>query len=113
MESIIDSFNLHFFNFQYIIRPNLIKGDVIMELLAMLLKKSQEQLKNDLYDHLKYLEMDPLYEDGFIYAKGKIPVLLVAHMDTVFPIKPKKIYYNKAQDIIFNPEPTLPSIHSI
>lgn len=76
-----------------------------MELLAMLLKKSQEQLKNDLYDHLKYLEMDPLYEDGFIYAKGKIPVLLVAHMDTVFPIKPKKIYYNKAQDIIFNPEP--------
>ena len=45
--------------------------------------------------------MHPTCEDGFIYAKGDIPVLLVAHMDTVFPEPPKELVYKEKQDKLY------------
>ena len=72
-----------------------------MEELVHLLKLTQKELKIELYNDLKFLKMNPLYGDGFLYAKGKLPVLLVAHMDTVFDV-PENIYSNKKEDIIYN-----------
>lgn len=48
-------------------------------------KMSQEKLKNTLEETLKrkYGNHNIISGDGFLYARGEIPVLLTAHMDTV------------------------------
>ncbi len=74
-----------------------------MEELVYLLKKTQEELKKELYNYLSKKGMNPLSADGFLYAKGDIPVLLVAHMDTVSDYPPEKIYYEKKHDALYNP----------
>lgn len=74
-----------------------------MDELIYLLKLSQEELKKVLYEYLIIKKMNPIFEDGFVYAPGNIPVLLVAHMDTVFKEQPKQIIYNKFEDRIYNP----------
>lgn len=40
----------------------------------------------------------------YIYAKGDLPVALVAHMDTVFSTPPRDIFYDKKQEVIWSPE---------
>lgn len=72
-----------------------------MELLAYLLKLTQSELKEVLYNYLIQKNMNTFYEDGFLYAEGNIPVLVVAHMDTVFE-PPKNLRYNKNEDKIYN-----------
>ncbi len=48
-------------------------------------KKPQEELKNWLNGELKkyYKKNSIVNEDGFLLAKGTVPILLTAHMDTV------------------------------
>ena len=36
----------------------------------------------------------------YLYAVGELPVALVAHCDTVFPIPPTEIYYDKEKGCI-------------
>jgi len=48
-----------------------------------ILRMTQNQLIDYLPEVLKGLQYKPVVEKGFIYAKGELPVLLVAHMDTV------------------------------
>lgn len=48
-----------------------------------IIKLTQNNLKTALVKELKDNKYSPVVEDGFIYAKGDLPVLLVAHMDTV------------------------------
>ena len=73
-----------------------------MDELIYLLGLPKEELKMQLYYYLQSKQMNPLYEDGFIYSKGDIPVLLVAHMDTVFEETTKKIIYDQKDDKIYN-----------
>lgn len=44
---------------------------------------TQQEVKAFMKDYLTSQKYDVIDEDGFLYAKGDIPVLLVAHMDTV------------------------------
>lgn len=48
-----------------------------------IIRKPQKELKEYLYSILIGYGYKPVYNDGYIYAKGEIPVMLVAHMDTV------------------------------
>ena len=75
-----------------------------MKELVYLLKLSQKDLKEYLYNYLKDKNMNPLNEDGFLYVEGNIPVLLVAHMDTVDINPPKEIIYNEEVDLLYNPD---------
>ena len=72
--------------------------------LAYFLKLTQEELKINLYEYLRQKNMNPMFEDGFLYAEGDIPVLLVAHMDTVFDEPPKRLFYQRNEDKIYNPD---------
>ena len=74
-----------------------------MELLIELLKLSDSDLKKVLFKFLERKKMNPINEDGFLYAKGNIPVMLVAHMDTVFKNKPKNVFYDSNKDLLYNP----------
>lgn len=49
--------------------------------------KTQPELKNYLYSVLKSNGYNPVSEDGFLYAKGELPYLVTAHMDTVHKVQ--------------------------
>ena len=51
--------------------------------LEEILRMKQMTLKSHLEAKLEAAGYEPSSEDGFLYAKGTFPVLLVAHMDTV------------------------------
>lgn len=57
-----------------------------------IIKRDQTQLKvflsDWLYENYKYV----VDVDGFLYASGNIPVMLVAHMDTVHKETPKTVW---------------------
>lgn len=40
----------------------------------------------------------------YIYAKGDIPIALVAHMDTVFPTPATEVYYDRQKNVIWSPD---------
>lgn len=75
-----------------------------MEYLAHLLQLTESELKDTVYATLSNLGMNPVYENGFVYSKGNIPIMLVAHLDTVFLYPPKNLYYDRNKDIIFSSE---------
>ena len=68
------------------------KNTTILPDFITLCKKTQEELIEWLPKKLKKEGYDVIVEDGFIYAKGNIPVLLTAHMDTVHK-EPVKDFY--------------------
>ena len=67
-------------------------------------KMSQENLKGYLSNRLKETHSDVFVGDGFVYAQGKFPVLLVAHMDTVHKELPKTFEYNTVLGSLSSPE---------
>lgn len=70
-----------------------------------LLKMSQEELLDFCYIELikrGYKNKDIVYGD-YIYAKGNIPVLLIAHCDIVHKDIPTTIVYDKQQRILWSP----------
>lgn len=70
--------------------------------LESLLKLREHELKSFVYQKLARKNMNPLWGDGFVYAMGDIPIMLVAHMDTVFPNPPRKLRYSTRGDIIYS-----------
>ena len=48
-----------------------------------ILRMRQKELRHYLVGHLKESGYDAVKRKGFLYAKGDVPVLLVAHLDTV------------------------------
>jgi len=62
-------------------------------ILMKILKMTQNEVKVYAKKQLKLSGYSPILRDGFIYAEGDLPVLLVAHMDTVFKA-PKYVIQN-------------------
>lgn len=58
-------------------------------------KMSQKTLKAFLYGQLKLAGYNPIAGDGYLYAKGEIPILVTAHMDTVHDNLPTIIVEEK------------------
>ena len=53
-----------------------------------ILKMTQGELKEYLAQQLREYGYEPVCKNGFLYAEGTIPVLLVAHLDTVHTHRP-------------------------
>lgn len=66
-------------------------------------KMPQAHLKKYLAKELKKTHKEIKVDDGFVYAQGTFPVLLVAHMDTVHNQLPDKIVYMENNNIISSP----------
>lgn len=64
----------------------------------------QKVLKLALRDYLKHKKRSAVFQNGFLYSKGTIPVLLVAHLDTVHKSLPSVICRNEGDDIWMSPE---------
>lgn len=67
-------------------------------------RMSQSQVKTYLTKYLKSKYNEVTSSDGFIYANGTFPVLLVAHMDTVHKESVKQIVYSDGGDKISSPQ---------
>ena len=67
-------------------------------------RMSQKSLKNYVKQKLQVTHGKAIVEDGFVYAQGKFPVLLVAHMDTVHHSLPSVIVYDETENVISSPQ---------
>lgn len=75
-----------------------------MKLFNKICRMSQETLKEYVAQELCKTYDEVISDDGYVYAKGSFPVLLVAHLDTVHKKLPSVIYYDKATDALSAPE---------
>lgn len=69
-----------------------------------ILRKKQFELKKALMIELNALGYRTRTQKGFVYAKGSVPVMLVAHMDTVHKTPVKTICYSPDGKIAMSPE---------
>ena len=60
-------------------------------------KMSQKTLKKHMRNILEEKYDEVIYADGFVFAKGTVPILLVAHMDTVHKELPRIIELNNGK----------------
>lgn len=69
-----------------------------------ILKTTQKELKAFCASELKKYYKGVQNRKAFIYCKGELPVLLVAHLDTVHKQKPTAIYHDQEQDVMWSPQ---------
>lgn len=69
-----------------------------------ILRMTQKGLKDALVRELKQMQYKPISRDGFIYCPGTVPIMLVAHLDTVHKTPVKNICYSDNGNIIMSPE---------
>lgn len=70
-----------------------------------IIKQTQEELKSYVSNKLKgFGYKDIIKSKGFVYAKGEVPVLLVAHLDTVHTNQVRYICYSKDRNIVMSPQ---------
>ena len=68
------------------------------------LRLTQPELKAALREELSEMGFVPISRKGFLYAPGQVPVLLVAHLDTVHPEPPEIICYSKDGRHMMSPQ---------
>ena len=69
-----------------------------------IIRKPQHTLKKMLVSELTRMGYKTQTKKGFIYAKGSLPVLLVAHLDTVHKEPVKTVCYSADGSIAMSPE---------
>lgn len=67
-------------------------------------RMSQEELKSWVTSELQMKYKTVIVGDGFVFAQGTFPVMLVAHMDTVHKELVKEIIYSSNGNIISSPQ---------
>lgn len=81
-----------------------VKGGINMLTFEEIVRKSQQALKKVLLSELTHMGYRTKTKKGFLYGKGSLPVMLVAHMDTVHKVPVKTICYSKDRKTIMSPE---------
>lgn len=74
------------------------------KMFRQICQMSQEVLKDYLSNKLHETHSSVVIGDGFVYAQGKFPVLLVAHLDTVHKELPKTFEYEAISKSLSSPE---------
>ncbi|WP_326975273.1 hypothetical protein [Caproicibacter sp. BJN0012] len=69
-----------------------------------ILRLPQKELKAALAEELQEQSYEVKVKNGFLYAPGDLPVLLIAHLDTVHRYPVKHICYSKDGRIVMSPE---------
>lgn len=72
--------------------------------LKNIIRMDQATLKNYLKLHLQDLGYSTVNKKGFLYAEGNIPVLLVAHLDTVHHEKAEIICFSEDRRYVMSPQ---------
>ena len=82
-----------------------LKGDTNMKnKFERICKMTQKNLKKYVSTELKTTHPDVKKGDGWVFAKGTFPVLLVAHLDTVHHELPRNIVYDFEKGTVSSPQ---------
>ena len=73
-------------------------------MFAKICRMSQKDLKKFVTKKLKETHNKVIEGDGYVYAQGEFPVLLVAHLDTVHKELPRELIYDKKTDSLSSPQ---------
>lgn len=76
----------------------------MVENFVKLCKMSQKDLKKYAAKELGKTYDDVKNQDGFVFAKGTVPILLVAHLDTVHKELPENFVYDSETLTISSPQ---------
>lgn len=76
----------------------------MMNKFQTICRMTQADLKKYVAKELSITHNKVINADGFVYAQGTFPVLLVAHLDTVHKALPTKILYNNTNGSISSPQ---------
>ena len=76
------------------------------QLFTTIAKMKQSTLRRSMKNFLEkyYPKENVLMTEDYILCKGDSPIMVVAHMDTVFKSPPQKIYYDQRQRIMWSPD---------
>lgn len=80
------------------------KQNMDYKLFEKILRQTQPDLRRMLDRHLKDLGYHTVSKRGFLYAPGDVPVLLVAHLDTVHPQPVQVICYSEQKRVAMSPQ---------
>ena len=64
---------------------------------------TQKGLKKTLAALLRSKYKEVVETPDYLYAVGDIPIALCAHMDTVFPLPAKEVFYDRQKNVIWSP----------
>ena len=88
-----------------IMKPANMKGDKPMKKnFEMICRMSQAELKDHVVRELLKTHKDIYSGDGYVFAQGTFPVLLVAHLDTVHKNLPQVILYDAHKKTMSSPQ---------
>lgn len=82
----------------------ILQGELHTLEFEQVFRLSQGNLKEALVDELKALGYKPKSRKGFLYAPGEVPVMLIAHMDTVHHQLVEHICYTEDGTVMMSPE---------
>lgn len=74
------------------------------ELFQQICRFKQHRLLKFLSKFIVQFKYTPIMTKDYLFAEGKLPILLIAHVDTVFKAPPTHIYYDREKSIIWSPE---------
>lgn len=74
------------------------------KLLEKIYRMSEKELKNFTKQTLQKTYERVVCQDGFVFAQGTFPVLLVSHLDTVHKERVKEIVYSDNGNVISSPQ---------
>lgn len=76
-----------------------------LELFKRIAKLTQPSLKTMLKHTLKKIgDYEVCESKSYVMAKGDIPIVLIAHMDTVFSKPPESFYYDQQKQVLWSPD---------
>ena len=73
-------------------------------MFTQICKMPQKSLKKYVAKKLNETHKKIINADGFVYAQGTFPVLLVAHLDTVHKELPTQFFYDEIQGALSSPQ---------
>lgn len=82
---------------------NIKGGKCMNKKFESICKMSQKELKSHVARELLKTHEKVYVGDGYVYAQGTFPVLLVAHLDTVHKKLPNVILYDREKDACSSP----------
>jgi hypothetical protein len=74
------------------------------EVFESICRMTQEEVKTYVERELKITHKDVYVGDGYVYAQGTFPVLLLAHMDTVHKETPQLVLYDPTNGSVSSPQ---------
>lgn len=84
-----------------------VMNDNDLALLQALIDCNEQSLKNGVAEVLRknfYRKKKVHNTNDYLFVEGNIPVMLIAHLDTVFHYNKKELFYDREKNVLWSPD---------